>query len=306
MNYGIIENMVKLKTFLQTFVKSCTSPAYYADILKAKFSFSLKYFILFNFLISLITVVKILIPLFAMDFTSMTIDAINIFPADLAISIQNGKLSVNQPLPYVIPFPTDPKTAENKDDLSNFIVFESDKNIKGAASFFDYHSVFVITETTVYSRRDASSQEIRSFPIPESMGSVIINRQQLENLRTSFLNLPIIKTKSYVAILGILAFLFLVPLMIWARFYTALIYAILVYFLTMFLRGPVLNGQKIPFKKMLQLSLHSLTPVIVLAYVASFLGNNFQFWGWSYFLVYLVWTIIVVHAATAPSKSRSK
>ena len=46
--------MNKLSLFVRVFWKSMFSPVYYHDVVKAKFSFSLKYFLFFSFVLGLI------------------------------------------------------------------------------------------------------------------------------------------------------------------------------------------------------------------------------------------------------------
>lgn len=49
--------MNKLKTFLYSYIKSLTEPNYYKDIVQAKLSFSLKYYVFFYFILGLLSAV---------------------------------------------------------------------------------------------------------------------------------------------------------------------------------------------------------------------------------------------------------
>ena len=103
--------MNKLKTFYRTFAKSISSPKYYKDILKAKFSFSLKYLILLLFIVNLITTIKIgtflykYYPQIGPFIGEVKQTVVDFYPQELVLTVKKQKISTNVKEPYNIDFP---------------------------------------------------------------------------------------------------------------------------------------------------------------------------------------------------------
>jgi hypothetical protein len=297
--------MNSLTTFFRTLVKSFTSPGYYADILKAKFGFSLKYFVLFNFLTALFTTAVIMIPVSRFDVQDTVNQVVNLFPSDLKIDVNNGRLSINKRLPYAIPFPQELQDKEHNHDHENYtnlVVFDSDKNVQGIRSFLDYETAVLVTETTIYAKKNQKTGEVQAYPIPAGEEPFSISSTEIARAKNAFLEMPAIKNKWYVPMIGALLWLLIIPFMTFGRFLTAIIYAILMYFVVTILKGQILHDQKLSYTKILQVSLHTLSVVIGLAYltgVLKYFGLVFQLSGWSYLIAYCVITIIALSAATS-------
>jgi hypothetical protein len=96
----------KINTFFSCLIKSFSSPAYYRDILNARFSFSLKYFLIFFFFYAVVGTVfvgiKTIPPLshFIKVFPSR-IEAV--YPQELEIYLKDGTISTNVQEPYALP-----------------------------------------------------------------------------------------------------------------------------------------------------------------------------------------------------------
>jgi len=113
----------RIKAFFYCLKRTFTSPDYYADILKAPFSFSLKFFYGFFFLYALIltsfVTVRYLLPLG--DLLKFLPDKlVEMYPSELEVTIKDGEVSTNVAEPYAIP-------------LSRFekILDELDKSVLG-------------------------------------------------------------------------------------------------------------------------------------------------------------------------------
>jgi hypothetical protein len=100
--------MKKLKTFFYSLKNSISSPKYYADIVKAKTKFSIKYYLMLSLLLSIISTIAISIivvpttKIFIADFSG---DLKNSYPEDLVITFKEGKWDVNKEEPVLIPMP---------------------------------------------------------------------------------------------------------------------------------------------------------------------------------------------------------
>ncbi len=291
--------MQQLKTFLKTFIKSTTSAHYYKDVLKAPFTFSVKYFLFFNVLVGLITVAHILIPMSLFNIGTVLDKATSTLPADLQISVIDGRLSINRPLPYVVPFPADwrTNTQNEQQHLDNFIVFDSDANIHGIRDFYSYNTAILITETTIYAEQNQGrTQGVRAYPIPNNAKPFSISTPQVVQMKDAFLNSPWIKNKWYMGVIAIILFCLVIPLQMVARFLTALIYSALMYVIVSVLRKGTFNDRAFSYTNILQASLHVLTPIILAAYILSFLQFR-ALHGLLYFVVYVIAMIIALRGA---------
>lgn len=99
--------MRKLKLFGRVLWRSCTDPAYYKDLVRARASFSLKYLFVFAFLFSLVATVR-----YALVFASFVPNVPNYvalvkekgagwYPKDLVVTVKDGEVSTNAKEPYV-------------------------------------------------------------------------------------------------------------------------------------------------------------------------------------------------------------
>ena len=97
--------MKKISTFFYIFKNTFSSLSYYKDVIKAPFSFSLKFFILYFFFYALVgTIVSYSRLSKGIDFLQS--DLINkvqeIYPSNLEIKIKDGIVSANTPQPYIL------------------------------------------------------------------------------------------------------------------------------------------------------------------------------------------------------------
>ena len=114
--------MRKLKTFFRTLVLSSISPAYYNDVVRAPAWFSWQYFIGFQFFSAIIETITFGFALSHINITQIQQNLLAIYPQNLELSLKDGKLSINKPLPYYIPYPEG--TNEPNGSSSRFIAFQ--------------------------------------------------------------------------------------------------------------------------------------------------------------------------------------
>jgi hypothetical protein len=299
--------MNKLRTFFRTLFKSLTSPQYYTDVLRAKFSFSLTYFFVLQLFLAGLTTLRILVPVTVFDVPKLANEAVKLYPADLVITAKEGHISINKPLPYAIPLQSeeemkrkaavDPYNQGEKAPPANLVVFDSDKNIHGIKDVLDRDAFAVVTETSFYSLRSTSGSEVRSYPIPENLNGTL-SVDVVDQLKAKFLNHPVIANKLYVPIIGLFLLILVWPAMIVFRLLTAAVYAVVTFFILQFLPGIWKPLGKLSYQKVLQVSLHSLTLPIVAAYIINWLGYTDVVVGWKYFVLYLIWTLFLFSQAT--------
>ncbi len=288
--------MNKLKTFFNTVVKSVSSPPYYKDVLKAKMSFSLKYFLMLTIVLSIITAVKIMIPVTLFNIPKAADELVKQYPADLDIKMNQGRLSINQPLPYVIPM----KQTGNSTGARNFVVFDSDKNVNSPQDFYKYNTLALVTETSIYTNQD-TNDSIKVYQIPQDAENVEINAGMLNQWKAQFLNMPVIKDKLYVPAIGLALLILLVPLMYLVRLSTAYTFAIFTYIILKVFKKSLVNNAEFSLNKLFQVSMHTTTVPILLAYITSFTSVESPIRGLLYFGIYFVFTVFVLRRAAMGS-----
>lgn len=292
--------MQKFKTFLNSFVKSLTQPSYYNDIRKAPFGFSMKYFTVFNFFIALIVTTIISVPVATFDLQKAITTASTIYPEELQIEVMDGELSINQELPYVVSidesFLKDFGVDERIDDFNiDLVTFTSDQEFIGVGNFANYKSFAVITESTVYVIDDMETGEVRAYPISQAQQDMVIDADMVAVFTDNLKNMSFIKNKVYVPTISSIVFVaaFIGTLIV--RSVTLLIFSLLAWLTAML----AMKDKQLSFGEVYQLSIHSITLVILVSWAVSFSGV-FELSGLWYFLVYMVWSLFIFNQLEEP------
>ena len=284
--------MQAIKNFFNTIIQSSTSPKYYQTLIKKPTSFSWKFFFLFYFFASLILIA---IPVkevatFPLEETIKQF-VTQAYPPELEVTFTDGQVLINQERPYNINFPSDDLSADD-----TFLVFESDQNIANLQDVANCPATLIITETSIYSKK--SSGEIRAYPIPDLGETVIINQTQVNTWTNDVLSTPWIKNKLYIPIL---ALAMLIGIYLGITFVATI--KLLLYSLIGWLIAKLTaKKQKLRLRKVIQISIHSLIPIVIVKYALNGI-LNLGISGWLYLAIYLVWTLYLI--STLP-KSKNK
>lgn len=186
------------RTFFRTLVKTFTSPSYYADILRAPFGFSLKYFFFFFFLYSAAGTAVFLVQFIhpVSTYVSDLPDAIRtIYPEELEVYIKDGLISTNVAEPYAIPiteanglFPLLSHSGISEGlsaPVENFLVIETSGN---AEDFADYKTLILMTQKSIVM---ADSQGTRLYTLDSLINKTITraDADALSEMITPFVKL---------------------------------------------------------------------------------------------------------------------
>src|SRR5258708_12529395 len=104
--------MRKLKTFWYVLTKSATEPAYYRDVLKTKLRFSLQFYVVLLFFLSIIDVLLFRVrdvPKFFKDMDQESPHAVSVLPNTFKVSYIQ-QIAVLQPPAMTFPSPIPPPT----------------------------------------------------------------------------------------------------------------------------------------------------------------------------------------------------
>lgn len=277
--------MSKLRIFARTFGRSLTDPAYYKDILSAKFFFSVKYFFALLFLSSLvlgisasIRVIK-LIPQTPNFVENAKNFLVNTYPAELKLTLKDKKITSNVKEPYFIDLPS-----ENRNLIQGFEHLIAINTGGGVDDFKKLNSTFVLTADSLIASDAGTGYKV--IPLAETFSKfpdgISVDRNVLRLILNEatpyFLNLipKILKVMAIVLItlyplvrtvvnLGI-QMVFLLPVSL---------------ILFVFAR---LVKRRISYPKTYQFCLHGMTIPVVL----SFIFGSFSLYSWGVLVTWLI------------------
>lgn len=257
----------KLNTFFSTFKNSAFKPSYYKNILKAPFSFSLKFFLFLFLALSFLTVVAASI--FLVQRVNPFINQLktqlpSFYPTELVIEIKNGEVKTNVAEPYFVSldpewFPQEIREALKTQPLQNIIVIDTQAQ---PTDIRKYQTFALLTKNDL--AVIAENNEIR------------IN--SLEEIKDFTLNQEMVKTGwqaitpyfKWIIPASIVLLLIFIPIgTIMGKLIYLLIISVLSWILSLLFRPKL---EAINYGKALQVNLHAITlPTIIIA-LFQFLG----------------------------------
>jgi len=129
--------MNKLKTFFLTYYQTISNPMYYNDVIKARFSFSLKYFFVFYFLLSILGSLVFTLrtkPLLERLVSSTVTDLESSYPEDLVLEFTKDSLAVSGvEEPFSFPFSSALETEALSEEYDSFIAIDTQSQDNRAA-----------------------------------------------------------------------------------------------------------------------------------------------------------------------------
>jgi hypothetical protein len=145
-----------MNRFFSVFKKSLTSPAYYVDILKAPFSFSLKYLLVYFFFYAVIGTTFLgitTVPSLSQFLTALPKRIEAIYPPELEIVVKNGIVSTNVNEPYALPLQTVEKAFTDKvlglstvAPVVNLLVIDTKGSVE---NFSNYQTMILLTQKNI-------------------------------------------------------------------------------------------------------------------------------------------------------------
>ncbi len=275
--------MKKLATFFRTFHKSLFSLAYYHDVVKARFKFSLKYyFVLSLFLGFFMTLAISLATLpslnkFAQRFKTR---AAAIYPANLIITIKDNQVSTNQvePLHFPIPFELFSDVPPAISDQKQQYLLTIDT--KATADDYDTNRSFIlITKTSfIYPEDDTG---YRVYPL-QDMADLTIDKAKVDALVNQILPFLDFLPGILVLLILLVSTLFL-PL---SRLVVILVLSVIL------LLPANLMKLQLSYKKICQIGLHAMTlPTILQIFMTSLaIIPPIPFFN---SIVFLLWSLVI-------------
>lgn len=178
--------MNRLKTFFYVLKNTFTNPSYYATILKAPFSFSLKFFLVYQVLFALITVVIfgfVALKPFSTLVNNAPAILIESYPPRLEVTVKNGEVSTNVKEPYAIPLRSVEKVYDKytkdvkgaaSDNITNLVVIDTKGRIE---DFRSYQTVMLVTKRHITTLDD--NGKIQTMEL-NNVSNLVINKKVVE------------------------------------------------------------------------------------------------------------------------------
>lgn len=249
-----------MNSILKQIKSSIYSPEFYQDILSFKFSYSLKYFLILVVLISVISTIIFaygLVPKIYSFFETFRANILKYYPSELIMYFENGKLRVNVPTPYFLPWPKEVELAPP--DIENFFVIDIENQFS-LEKFKEYKTAILFTQKNLAYLKDGR------IVIDEFNPSLnlVIDHKLVSSLANK---IDVLKN-------------FIVPIAIFGLFFVFFIlnlFKLIYLFLAALIIMLVLRILKIKleYSKCYQIGLHAMTlPILIFA---AFQVFNFDF-----------------------------
>lgn len=159
---------------------SIYGPEYYRKVVgEMRLRSSIKYLAKFSIIIAMLAVIVAVcfLPWASTKVKSVVESAVSSYPADLEITFKEGKASVNQPEPYMIPVPAEWQDSEITDDsnLKNLVVINT-KEAFSIPKFREYATMIWLTETEIVGLKDNNELQIIDT---KDLEDIVINKDMV-------------------------------------------------------------------------------------------------------------------------------
>ncbi len=280
--------MEKLKTFALTFKRSLTEPKYYNDILKAPFSFSLKYLFFLLFLVILVKGVAFsasIVSLFPKvpGFVATAKQTVREFyPPELTITVNDGTVRTNVDEPYTIPFPK----RLNIRDL-DFAVIDTNAPIDDAKK---YRSVLFVNKNAVAYPDNENKGGYKVYFLNEHKGYFIINKTAYD--RTTAKLLPYFDFAPYALYVLIAVSLIIAP--VFGSLFTLSGTMFYLAFMSLFLWiVSKIMQRRVGYTDVIRLGMHAITFSLVFDLLKSLFNLDIPF---TYTAPFIIWMLLVFNS----------
>lgn len=279
-----------LKTLAHVTYKTFTSPAYYADILKAPLWFSIKFYLIFWFLFSAATCFVIMPRVMSIINRAIVVvpdQVAALYPQDLEITVIDGQVSTNVVEPYYFPFSrlenllknlSDQILGLNSERVDYLFIIDTQASID---DFENLNTYALLTDTHLVYYNDQGNLEVVSL---KNIDNLTINRPLVDSfinrLRPYLTYLPAFIGGSL--LIGIFVFT------LWSQLAYLLLFACIAWLLAQ------LTGLHLSFTKSFQLSLHLFIAITTVIGVIALVGLAPHFPFFRTLIMLLVYTGILI------------
>ncbi len=292
---------MKIRTYLKSLLNTIASPIYYVDVLNAPFSFSVKFFLVSYLLLTVLATslfTTLDVPKYQTIFDQTITQLEQNFPPGLSFSWNGSVLTSTLIQPLQLPFPEDiPRQGQPTHLLTIAPLANSLSEIKG----LNPDSLLAIGKTSIYAyNKNGKWTELSLTNTPGFDQAFVLDKSSLPTFTSKWKELYA-EVSSLVTILFPVIFFFGIGA---ARLFSIVINGVFIFFL---LR---LVGKGLPYKKVIQISLHivivaELIDVLTSHFVIQDQLNMYGLAFWAYLIVVLasLWNVKSIVLMRAPDKN---
>lgn len=256
--------------FLTQIKKSIYGPEFYQAASLVPFKEALKYFsklISIAALVAMVIFSFIFVPTVTAVFSKNGVDnLLSQFPAELTLTLKDGKVSTNVPEPYMIPVPP----SDRATGKTNFAVIDT-KTVASAENFSKYSTILLITSDYIIGEKSNGQITIQNF---KGIPDMVLNRATI----TSFADKILPYLKIVIPLLLLLVFFgFLIGA------YIANLVSLLLLTLIVWIVGKI-RKTGITYGTYYKLGLYGVTPLVILSMISGLL-NLPWFADWVVFFI---------------------
>lgn len=268
--------MKKIKTFFYVVKNSLFSPDYYKDVIKTDVKFSTSYYTVLGLMAAAIISIAGTIqtaPKIQNDITDTLMQAKNVFPQDLIITVENEKVSVNRPEPYALEMPEDWKTDA---DIKNLLIIDKEGTVN---DLINQHAYAVINTKNIIINDQTT---IHTIPIKE------IPNMQLDKAKVGEVTERLVNLTKIIPIIIFLGYFILYLLyFVLVRTFGVLILSV---FFSLYGKSKKLE---LPLIKYMQVAFHIITLPLFLEILGAVLGVVIPLPFWFFTLSLLLGLIVI-------------
>jgi hypothetical protein len=284
--------MNSIAAFPQNLKKAVSSPAFYKEVPNGKFGPAIKYFLILTVLLAIVKSILVsltIVPGVETLISKLRENIVNLYPAELTVTITNGQLSTNAKEPLIIPLSSlDKILPQAKSDINqpaeeNLLVIDT----KASPSDFPKLKTAVLLTRDGLVIADRESGGYRYTPIP-SETNLTIDRRFVRSLWSQFS--PYI---NYV-IPGLITLIFL-SLILWIPNWNLsyLIFSALLIKLS----SKIVKNNPLSYRTAFKIGLYSITVPLLAEFIFGLF--NFSLPPLTFTLIFLFFTLYILRP-TAP------
>lgn len=254
--------------FFKDIKNSIYGPGYYQELLTKPFLYSLKYYVLFILLVSILVTGALsfmVLPKLKVLADNFAVKLVRYYPDELKVAIINGQVSTSVAEPYMVAMPNEFKNTKDlsinnakPSDFKNLITFDT-KSEFTVEKFTSYDTALLLTKDSYVARDKNGAITIHpiskdvNFALDKAMVISWVNKIQPFTKFMYPLGVAVIFIISMIVLFfGFLGYLGFGALVIWAF--------------------AAITKQHISYGKAYQLGMHLLTPGIIIGVVAFLAG----------------------------------
>ncbi len=271
----------KIKAALHVYIRSLTSLSYYDSLLNTRFSFSLKFYLVLALLFTLVNSAFStihLVPRLQKNINSVLDYALNMFDDDLVITLKDGRLSINQQEPYVVP--TGSTTSGSPSDITkrNFLVINTSAEPSDLEG--DLPTIILVTSDSLILNLGNQSKIISLHSFRDRVITKTTFSQTIAHIRSYLRFVPY-----FVTVLLVLASLFYY--LVYRLLYLFVVGSLL-YLLNL------LRGASLKFLDCYRIALHTMSLPLTLGLLATILSQDIYLRGWFFVLNFLFGALVLL------------